>query len=1067
MAGCRREPGKRGSFELWGLLLPLKTKGADEEDDEQEEDGDDADADFELPDAARADPDQTAPRQKVIIQEEKSQAKYQVAGRFLFTDSWWKVNVKVKKSGPYYYVQGYPSYFLQTDAGENQISIISLFFNACNVPPEFISEFFEWLPEGSSLNFMDLEEILNQFQESKLQEGQKSADTKLFDIFNYIKNSFAGKAVLVALAFPAILEFLPILLPRNISHCIGWLNSKDVELTKLNKILKEEPWKLGFSTMVYRDLRTSFSEVSWSTFSECSHLLEKIPDLQKNALKIYAAFKQRCSNKGHTYEEQDKLTRMVSEDMSVEHAWQSLQFMKDERILVSEGKLFFLYNLYKAEKEIATTVHELIKKTPWQLHADVKKALSGRTHMNTLRDPVVEYKINDEEPCGMDQEEPSNTSDMQENCNDGFECGARTPREEIKIEVVVDPNQEKAVEMICANPVTVISGRGGCGKTTVVSYLFRYLKEMEEKTTQNACKAFEADTANECSTFSQCFDLNERRNESLNILFTAPTGRAARLLQKKTQISAYTLHQVIWSYYAWKHESMPWKFSEVNVLVVDEGSLVSVEVLSRVLHLLFHHACLAKLIILGDVRQLPSIKPGNMLADMFEIMKSRSWGLELRTNHRTESQLIVDNALRISRQIYPEFDALLTISGRNDMWPVPSPEKRFILVALPTADDLVPAIKALLERGPGLEDAKQSQFISFRRKDCDIINEICCQHYSHHPMRNHKNQLQFQCGDKACSTRNAYIRDLQRPVDGHDDRQARTGPQGSSAYSQCAPPAGCPGAPPHSAAVNTPTLTHPSCSNPGALPTQIPPPSQCPQSVSDDRLCNGDIFFIKKDEEDKHRFLTINIPDGEEYTLLYTALRRISKIKHAWARTIHTFQGSEENTVVYVVGNSPYQHWQHVYTAITRGRSRVYIVAEEAQLRTAIARKSFSRKTQLRKYLKDALVGKMDDSEQTLLPQRSWNFALPDENRSTDEEERGLVSDEMENDNGLEMTVELAGVTEDTSLHPGELKRQCEFPDGCESPFKVPLVIEDNSPLGTTKLLKMTLKDPVPKQLFK
>lgn len=49
---------------------------------------------------------------------------------------------------------------------------------------------------------------------------------------------------------------------------------------------------------------------------------------------------------------------------------------------------------------------------------------------------------------------------------------------------------------------------------------------------------------------------------------------------------------------------------------------------------------------LGDIRQLPSIEPGNMLCNVFESLKSRGWSVELRTNHRAESQLIVDNSTR-------------------------------------------------------------------------------------------------------------------------------------------------------------------------------------------------------------------------------------------------------------------------------------------------------------------------------------------------------------------------------------------------------------------------------------
>lgn len=66
-------------------------------------------------------------------------------------------------------------------------------------------------------------------------------------------------------------------------------------------------------------------------------------------------------------------------------------------------------------------------------------------------------------------------------------------------------------------------------------------------------------------------------------------------------------------------------------------------------------------------------------------------------------------------------------------------------------------------------------------------------------------------------------------------------------------------------------------------------------------------------------------------------------------------QGSEEKTVVYVVGKAGRQHWQHVYTAVTRGRCRVYVIAEESQLRSAILRKSVPRKTRLKHFLQNKL----------------------------------------------------------------------------------------------------------------
>lgn len=189
--------------------------------------------------------------------------------------------------------------------------------------------------------------------------------------------------------------------------------------------------------------------------------------------------------------------------------------------------------------------------------------------------------------------------------------------------------------------------------------------------------------------------------------------------------------------------------------------------------------------------------------------------------------------------------------------------------------------------------------------------------------------------------------------------------------------------------------------------------------------------------------LTISSTYGSTFTVRYKALKKLCHIKHAWARTIHTFQvkikklraekmfswlylanvlsrervrssletkihwnrnilesvrsflqlpcscplfstcllevsfdkvslnifqGSEEKTVVYVVGNPGRQHWQHVYTAVTRGRCRVYIVAEEMHLRRAVTTKNVPRKTRLQRFLREAIVETSNCPSQTSSP---------------------------------------------------------------------------------------------------
>ncbi|NWR13658.1 HELB helicase, partial [Emberiza fucata] len=858
----------------------------------------------------------------VTIQECGTKKEYDVVGRFPLVDPWWKVNVKAKKVGSKYFVQGYPSYFLQTDVEENNRQVFSLFLTECRVPEDWKEKFFAWLPMESVLSFSNLEEKLKQFQVSQLQPRGIKRDTKDYNIFHYVSKSFAGKAVLGALAFPRILEFLPVLLPRHfccLLDKICWEREADVDGeevadevgTKLDEILKDEPWKLGFSRIMYTELNIPYCEATWAAFCQCEHLLRKIPVLQKNALILYDQLKTRCRQMGHTYEDQDELACLVSKHMSIEHVWQSLEFLKDQNVVIREKKLVFLPHLYKSEKDIAMYVGDLLAKHAWKLDVDVKKILS----ISEAPGETADNKMNITQTHEIDEYNPDNHNG--ENRFPEKEVGSMSG---IQSKAEVDKDQVIAVEKICSNPVTIISGKGGCGKSTIVSCLFRHLKQME-KEVEAASKVFEGDldASEEWNTFDHFWESeNMYAKKYLNVLFTAPTGRATSLLREKTQLPAYTLHQIIYSFKSWRRsdQKQPWKFSAVTVLIVDEGSLVSVRILSLVLKLLSEHAQLAKLIILGDTRQLPSIDPGNMLADIFEGLKSRGLSVELRTNHRAESQLIVDNASRISHRQLPEFDEVLKVSSWNEEMTMPIPEKKFIFIALPAggnSENLQTAIKILLKKGPGLEDAKQSQFIAFRRQDCDLINELCCQHYSNHLTRDPKNRLLFQTGDKIASTRNVYLKDLLATCgvrEGSNSQECRNGETTLSAES----------------------------------------------NEEGKRLCNGDIFFITEDAEiDKQRLLTISSTYGSTFTVNYKALKKLCHIKHAWARTIHTFQGSEERTVVYVVGNAGRQHWQHVYTAVTRGRCRVYIVAEELHLRRAVKSKEITRKTRLQRFLREAI----------------------------------------------------------------------------------------------------------------
>ncbi|XP_078532479.1 DNA helicase B [Lissotriton helveticus] len=957
--------GRRAGLKmLWGTLLPLKDP--EQGDDESSEDADGPEEEEEEPQFLDAEEmsgvgvalkSAYCRRRTVVIDDQIWQKKFEVRGHFPLLGPWWEVRVYVKTVNSVNYMKGFPSYYLRTNIGPKKDGILPLFLTECSVPEEFKEKFFKWLPRKLLLTFHNLENILQEF--STTMDPEKGG----YNILKYVETSCTGMNANKALRFPLIMEYLPMLLPRLFINLLKWnpkrqkegdeeteeneknLFSPVVKLTKIEAMLNKDPWKLGFGQITKRELALLRCEVSLKAFLQCEPLLQKIPELQLNALIIYDHLKQRCSEFGDTYVERDILTKAVSQDMSIVQAWEALEFLKEEEIVVREKDRIFLFNLYDYEVKIAKCIEKLVKKVPWHLKVDVVEVLGaqqGRPVKDAATDGTLEELSS--QLLEMESQEPDiRTSGVPKLFCDFQECGHET-KGEGDTQLEVDPDQVRAAEMICLNPLTVISGKGGCGKTTVVSLLFKHLQSKENDEVQRACRAFESDVeaSDEWLTQSNQPVENERTKlaDNMTVLLTAPTGKAASLLKKKTNLPSFTLHQITASYYHW-HQSnseKDWKFSKVEVLVVDEGSLVSVQILSSVLVLLCKYSSLAKLIILGDVRQLPSIDPGNMLADVFQSAKDIHWAIELRTNHRAESQLIVDNATRISEQKFAEFDAVVEIGKQSDVT-MPSSEKKFILVSLPedgNDDDLQKAVKLLLEKGPGLQDDKTSQFIAFRRMDCDLINELCCRHYSGHSTLNLKKRSEFQCRDKVCCTKNAYIKDLVPPTKSDT-------------------------------AIEDQTLILDDGQVPCATGERAPWNNETTQENSDprrmdcneERLCNGEVFFITADvEKDKVRSLTISDMDEREYTLDYLKLYRICKIKHAWARTIHTFQGSEEGTVVYVVGTAGRQDWQHVYTAVTRGRQRVYIIAKEDQLVKAVFNKCRPRKTRLRQRLKEKLTRK-------------------------------------------------------------------------------------------------------------
>ena len=168
-----------------------------------------------------------------------------------------------------------------------------------------------------------------------------------------------------------------------------------------------------------------------------------------------------------------------------------------------------------------------------------------------------------------------------------FETKIANLEEMLKIEY--DDTQKKAIKEALSNNISIISGGPGTGKTTIVKAIVRLYIEINKLTPIEVIE---------------------------NIALLAPTGRAAKKLSQSTGLPAYTIHR----YLKWYKESDEFLYNETNktmqkFIIVDETSMVDISLFSALLKAL---SLDARLILVGDAFQLPSVGPGLVLNDLIK-----------------------------------------------------------------------------------------------------------------------------------------------------------------------------------------------------------------------------------------------------------------------------------------------------------------------------------------------------------------------------------------------------------------------------------------------------------------
>ena len=292
------------------------------------------------------------------------------------------------------------------------------------------------------------------------------------------------------------------------------------------------------------------------------------------------------------------------------------------------------------------------------------------------------------------------------------------PWVEEQLEIELAPSQNEALRRALCSKTLVITGGPGVGKTTLLRAILEILGAKDVRT-----------------------------------VLAAPTGRAAKRMSEATGRDASTLHRLL--------ESSPrmggFKRNEDNPLdcdaiIVDESSMLDIPLLAALLRATPPSA---SLLLIGDVDQLPSVGPGQVLADIMA-----SGALPVVRLHeifrQAEQSGIVRGAHRVNQGELPTFDA----SPDSDFFFIEAREPDAI------AERLITVVRERIPARFGLDPVRDVQVLCPMRRGRLGSQSLCAELQialnppSRAAEKVERFGLTFAPGDKVMQIVNDYERDV-------------------------------------------------------------------------------------------------------------------------------------------------------------------------------------------------------------------------------------------------------------------------------------------------------------------
>ncbi len=330
--------------------------------------------------------------------------------------------------------------------------------------------------------------------------------------------------------------------------------------SRLYGILKENPYRLA-------------DDISGVGFKMADEIAQRVGIFTDSDYRIKAGILYtllQASGQGHTYLPREELVRQASELLKVpmEDIEKHLMDMQMDRRIVVRRRSDSPWKKAGPEGVFADGEGPGPDAGLWQAYEPELCVYASAYYYMERNTAAMLHDLNKK------GEEPEK------------QIRERLDRIQKQTDLELDSLQRQAVVEAVNSGILIITGGPGTGKTTTINTIIRYFE-----------------------------------SEEMEILLAAPTGRAAKRMTEASGYEAKTIHRLLElngapgaedtsRMHFERNEENP---LEADVIIIDEMSMVDIQLMQALLRAV---PVGARLILVGDTNQLPSVGPGNVLKDM-------------------------------------------------------------------------------------------------------------------------------------------------------------------------------------------------------------------------------------------------------------------------------------------------------------------------------------------------------------------------------------------------------------------------------------------------------------------